>query len=153
MGHIMSSDAASGTGSTRRRSAWRASAWLNLALAFAIMFGVAALAPWPVRVVDGDTVDRWPWRHRLVGFDAPETRRPRCAAEREAGLAAAQRLRDLIAGAARVELVRTTWRLDRYGRVLSRLEIDGRDVAAIAIAEGWGHAYNGRGPRGGWCGE
>ena len=48
-------------------------AWLGL---------VAALMPRPITAIDGDTVDRWPWRYRLIGFDAPEIRRARCPAVR-----------------------------------------------------------------------
>lgn len=105
----------------------------------------------PIRVVDGDTVDKWPFRYRLVGFDAPEIRRAACYVERERGHFAAVRLAELIRDAQRVELVRTQWRPDRYGRALARLEVDGRDVATIAIDEGWGRSYSGRGQRGGWC--
>lgn len=126
------------------------SALTGLAVVLALTVG-ALLAPWPVRVIDGDTVDRWPWRYRLVGFDAPEIGRAACASERQGGVAAKIRMGELIAGAQRVDLVRTTWRLDRWGRVLARLELDGRDAAGIAIAEGWGVAYTGRGPRHRWC--
>lgn len=106
----------------------------------------------PIRVIDGDTIDRWPLRHRLLGFDAPEIGRARCDRERERGLAAKTRLGELIRGAGTVGLYRRSWALDRYGRALSRLEVDGRDVAEIAITEGWGVRYNGRGPAWDWCG-
>lgn len=130
----------------------RASAALT-GLAVMLAIGVSALLlPWPVTVVDGDTVDRWPWRWRLVGFDAPEIRQAKCPAERRLGIEARARLAEMIAGAQRVELIRTTWRLDRWGRVLGRLEIDGRDIATTAIAEGWAVSYTGRGPRQNWCG-
>lgn len=112
--------------------------------------GLIASAPYAITVVDGDTVDRI-WRHRLAGYDAPEIRRPRCAAEREAGLKAKARLEELIAGGRDVRLARAQWRLDKYGRVLGRLTIDGRDVAEIAIAEGWGRPYDGRSKPEGWC--
>ena len=112
--------------------------------------GIVASAPYEITAVDGDTVDRI-WRHRLVGYDAPEIRRPKCAAEREAGLAARVRLTELIAGGRDVRLSRVQWRPDKYGRILGRLTIDGRDVAAIAIAEGWGRPYDGRTKAEGWC--
>lgn len=111
------------------------------------------MAPHPITVIDGDTVDRWPYRYRLVGFDAPEIRRARCHLERERALAAKARLAELVASAKSIRLVRTQWRLDRWGRVLARLEVEGQDVAQIAIAEDWGHAYAGRGPKRDWCAE
>lgn len=127
------------------------SAALNAGAVMLALGACVALAPLPIVVVDGDTVDRWPWRYRLTGFDAPEVRRPRCAAERAAGLSAQYRLREIIDGAGKIEIVRERRRLDPWGRVLARLVIDGRDVAEIAIAEGWGAAYSGRGPKRDWC--
>jgi endonuclease YncB( thermonuclease family) len=51
-----------------------------------------------VRVIDGDTIrvfNRKP-NVRLVGFNAPETRRAQCDVERELGDRATRRLRDLV---------------------------------------------------------
>lgn len=125
---------------------------LNASLVLAGLVVAALVAPWPVRVVDGDTIDRGLFRYRLVGFDAPETRRARCVLERERGHAATARLRELIAGAGEVEIRRETWRLDRYWRLLGRLYVDGRDVGEIAIAEGWGAPYHVRkGKQRDWC--
>lgn len=128
-----------------------ASTLLSVATVALLMLGGVAIAPHPITVIDGDTVDRWPYRYRLVGYDAPEIRRSRCPLERQRALDAKARLQDLIAGARRVELVRTQWRLDKWGRVLARLEIDGNDVSGIALAEDWGAAYSGRGPKRDWC--
>lgn len=114
-------------------------------------FGAIALAPWPVMIVDGDTVDRMGLRYRLVGYDAPEIRRAKCDRERNQALAAKARLAELVASAQRVELIRTSWKLDPWGRALARLEIDGQDVSAIAQREGWGVSYSGRGARRDWC--
>ena len=106
-----------------------------------------------IRVVDGDTVDRWIWRWRLVGLDAPEIRRAGCAAERAAGIAARDRLAAVLAQGRVVRLAPQRWRLDKYGRVLARLEVDGEDVATLLIAEGHARPYDGRSRRAGWCGE
>jgi hypothetical protein len=51
-----------------------------------------------IRVIDGDTIRV---RHkqpnvRLVGFNAPETRRAACEAERELGAKATRRVRDIV---------------------------------------------------------
>ncbi|MEQ1578731.1 MAG: hypothetical protein ABL894_13920 [Hyphomicrobium sp.] len=43
-------------------------------IAIAAVLAAALYTP-GLRVVDGDTVDHAFWRWRLVGFDAPETRR------------------------------------------------------------------------------
>jgi endonuclease YncB( thermonuclease family) len=58
----------------------------------------APIASNDVRVIDGDTI-RVHHRHpdvRLVGFNAPETRRANCPWERELGDKATRRLRDLV---------------------------------------------------------
>ena len=51
-----------------------------------------------VRVIDGDTIRVYHQQPdvRLVGFNAPETRRAACEAERQLGAKATRRLRDLV---------------------------------------------------------
>jgi len=51
-----------------------------------------------VRVIDGDTIRLHHQKPdvRLVGFNAPETRRAICEAERDLGDKATRRLRDLV---------------------------------------------------------
>lgn len=123
----------------------------RLALALAVMLAVHELTG-TIRVVDGDTVDRWMWRWRLAGIDAPEIRRAQCAEERMAAIAARERLAALIA-AGRVSLVPVQWRPDKFGRLVGRLTVDGVDVATVMIAEGHARPYDGRSRRAGWCGE
>ena len=55
-----------------------------------------------VDVLDGDTirVDGRQPDVRLVGFNAPETTRAKCSAERDLGSVADRRLRQLVAGGA-----------------------------------------------------
>jgi endonuclease YncB( thermonuclease family) len=97
-------------------------------------------------VVDGDTVAVWRSgegvvRARLDGLDAPEIFSPGCAAEWAAGQAATLRLRTLLYGAGLRE-----WRFgrdDKWGRPLLRLTLDGRDAAALLIAEGHARPYDG----------
>ena len=52
-----------------------------------------------VRIIDGDTIRIHHQRPdvRLVGFNAPETRRAQCEVERELGSKATARLRNLCA--------------------------------------------------------
>jgi endonuclease YncB( thermonuclease family) len=99
-----------------------------------------------IHVIDGDTIRVHHQKPdvRLVGFNAPETRRAACEAEADLGAKATRRLR---------ELVRTT-KLDfelvpcacqpgmegtqacNYGRRCGILKANGRDVGAILIEEG-----------------
>jgi endonuclease YncB( thermonuclease family) len=99
-----------------------------------------------VRVLDGDTIrvhHKQP-NVRLVGFNAPETRRAVCEAERELGGKATKRLRDLIReGNLDFELVACSCPAGtagtpacNYGRQCGTLKANGRDVGAILIEEG-----------------
>lgn len=111
------------------------------------------------RVVDGDTLAVrafiWPGhevrvRVRLDGVDAPETWRPRCAAEAEAGQAAAEFLAAL-AGEGRM-LRLTDIRLGSFaGRVVARAaNEDGVDLSDALLSAG--HAIPYRRGGGDWCG-
>ena len=100
-------------------------------------------------VIDGDTI-RSPAgvKYRLMGFDAPETYQARCDEELQLGLKAKARMEQLIAsGTARL----IEHRLDKYGRTLAELTIDGNDVAETMISEGLARPYHGE-RRQGWCG-
>ncbi|MCW5771414.1 MAG: nuclease [Rhodospirillaceae bacterium] len=110
-----------------------------------------------LRVVDGDTIEVlagiWPdhyveARVRIAGIDAPELR-GRCAAEVERALAAKERVSALLA-AGRLQLRDVHY--GKYaGRVVARvLTEDGRDVAALLLADKLARPYGG-GRRAGWC--
>ena len=99
-----------------------------------------------IRVIDGDTIRV---RHkqpnvRLVGFNAPETRRAACEAERELGAKATRRLRDIVqAGNLDFEFVACACPpgtegtpVCNYGRRCGTLKANGRDVREILIGEG-----------------
>lgn len=105
------------------------------------------------RVIDGDTVDMTcpggpGFRARLTGFDTPETYEPGCAAEARLGRQATLRLRELVGGARTVGA--RLGGVDRYGRRLVSLELDGRDVGGVLISEGLAVPYSG-GRRINWC--
>ena len=113
--------------------------WASIALA-------APVNPDDVRVIDGDTIRVF---HnspnvRLVGFNAPETRRAQCEAERELGAKATRRVRDLVqAGNLDFEFVAcacsrgTEGTLScNHGRRCGTLKANGKDVGEILIAEG-----------------
>jgi micrococcal nuclease len=116
------------------------------ALAFTAPAWAEPIEPADVRVIDADTVQVYGVdpNVRLVGFDAPETWRPDCDAERKLGLKATARLRTLVhAGKLDFEYVRcscpeaklgTHW--CNWGRDCGTLKSDGRDVGDILIAEG-----------------
>jgi micrococcal nuclease len=99
--------------------------------------------------IDGDTIKSPAGvKYRLLGFDAPETYLAKCIEELDLGTAAKRRLQELIdTGKARlIESGKT----DKYRRSLATLTINGKDVAAILIAEGLARPYAG-GKREGWC--
>jgi endonuclease YncB( thermonuclease family) len=87
---------------------------------------------------------------RLRGHDCPETYYAQCESERGRGDAATERLRQLLAGAKKFEIV-VGWQTDRYGRQIGRIRVDVKDVGCLA-REGLCVPYDGRRPRRDWCG-
>jgi len=130
--------------------------WRSLAAVAVLLLTFLIFQPWAdagaepivgsrIRVIDGDTirVDRARPDVRLVPFNAPETRRPKCEAERDLGGKATRRLRDLVAaGGLELEYVRCacapgtegTMRCN-YGRKCGVLKSNGKNVGEILIAE------------------
>jgi micrococcal nuclease len=106
----------------------------------------APINPNDVRVIDGDTIRVYQKQPnvRLVGFNAPETRKPQCNAERGLGARATRRVRDLVReGNLDFEFVACSCpsgtegtQACNYGRRCGMLKVDGRDVGKILIAEG-----------------
>jgi endonuclease YncB( thermonuclease family) len=119
--------------------------WLNAGLPWP---GATTSAYLPVAhaisVVDGDTIRIGGRLTRLTGFNAPETWKPNCAAERHLGEAATARLRQLVDGGdAQFASLRCACRPGtegtmncNYGRACGSLRVDGRDVGDILISEG-----------------
>lgn len=91
-----------------------------------------------IRVVDGDTIDaeidlgfdiKVTKRIRLGGINAPESR-TRNKVEKKLGLAAKERLKEMMEGAANCFELESQ-ELGKFGRVIGRLHIDkiaGKDV-------------------------
>ena len=100
------------------------------------------------RAVDGDTLDCAGRRIRLANVDAPELH-GRCPAEIQ--MAERAKLAAMIALATSPARVVPEGRDDRYGRLLARVAIDGRDLGETLIAQGLARGYAG-GTRRGWCG-
>ncbi|MBI1250292.1 MAG: hypothetical protein GC189_02335 [Alphaproteobacteria bacterium] len=104
-----------------------------------------------VRVIDGDTVEvrGTGERVRLANIDAPEAGDgARCSAERAA---AARATAALEAFTARGEVtIRPTGRIDRYGRVVGYLMVDGADAGQALMAQRLARPWRGR--RAPWCG-
>lgn len=106
-----------------------------------------------LRVVDGDTVritcpGRTNFRARLVGFDTPEVFHYGCRSELAAGQRATRALEAQIAAAKRITFVFQG--PDRYGRELTILYLDDRNIATTMIEAGLARPYDG-GRRPGWC--
>jgi endonuclease YncB( thermonuclease family) len=104
------------------------------------------IQPDDVRVIDGDTI-RFLHRQpdiRLVGFNAPETRRALCEAEADLGAKATRRLREIVrAGNLDFRFVACSClpgtegtEVCNFGRRCGRLASNGRDVGSILISEG-----------------
>jgi len=121
-----------------------------LFLVAVIVLASAAAQVGTIEVVDGDTVRQGGVSWRLMGYDCAETYYARCASERARGDAATRRLQQLLAGAKKVDLIADR-QIDRYGRQLGHLRVDGRDVGEVLVREGLCVSYGGRGPRKEWC--
>ena len=84
---------------------------------------------------------------RIRGVDTPEIR-GKCEAEKEGAVAARDFLRELLARAARIDLVDV--KRGKYFRIVATVRADGVDMAAALIENGLGRPYGG-GKRAEWC--
>lgn len=103
-----------------------------------------------IYLIDGDTADVGGDRFRLVGYDTPETYKPRCSYEKALGEEATRRARQLVRNAGAVDFIILPGR-DKYGRGLARIFLHGKDLGEILISEGLARPYH-RGRRKSWCG-
>jgi endonuclease YncB( thermonuclease family) len=107
-----------------------------------------AFAAGDLRVIDGDDLE---WRgqlYRLAGYDTPEIYSYRSNIdqdlERHRGKLAKLRLETLIAAPRNIHLIDWGKQVGPGARHLATLLIDGCDVRAIAIEEGWAVDYRER---------
>ncbi|NTA84166.1 thermonuclease family protein [Agrobacterium tumefaciens] len=99
-------------------------------------------------VVDGDTFWFRGAKIRIADIDTPELSPPRCARERQRGMAAKQRLLEILNSGPLV--FRSTARdEDRFGRKLRVVYRGHRSVGDMLVAEGFARRWEGS--RQGWC--
>ena len=104
-------------------------------------------------VMDGDTVRDTinGVTYRLENIDSPETEdRARCYREREHGKRAKFEALKILQAAGRIE-VHATGRIDKYGRSIAFIDVDGRDFGELMIERGFARPWSGQ-PQV-WCGR
>lgn len=115
---------------------------LLLLLALALNAGHAqhAAIAGPATVIDGDTLDVAGVRIRLWGIDAPESRQVCTVAGQDypCGGRATQHLRALVGERPVACEPRAT---DRYGRTVALCRVEGRDLGAAMVRDGWAVAF------------
>ena len=98
-------------------------------------------------LVDGDTGWESGVKWRALDVDTPEIGYAECATEKRLGIAARDRLRQLMAGGYKIE-----WNGSKgyYGRALANIRLaDGRDAGQVLIKEGLSQPWPNEGNR--WC--
>lgn len=112
--------------------------------------------------IDGDTIHdgHRTQGYRLFGIDTPELARAKCSAEKALGLAASARVQGLLDAAREVRAFpawnpkgRPDWPTDGFERRIARIEIDGKDLGELLLAEGLAKPYDGEGEHPDWCGS
>lgn len=112
-------------------------------------FGICGMAFGRDCVVDGDTIVYGGERVRMIDYDTPEISEPRCASEYALGQRAKFRLLDIL-NSGTVEVRPYGARdIDKYGRKLRLVLVDGRSVGDTLISEGLAWPWEGH--RHAWC--
>ncbi|MBF2714072.1 thermonuclease family protein [Agrobacterium vitis] len=99
-------------------------------------------------VVDGDTFWFRGEKIRIADIDTPELSPPRCERERKRGLAAKQRLLDIL-NSGPLSFKTTARDEDRFGRKLRIVYRERRSVGDLLVAEGLARKWEGS--RRSWC--
>jgi endonuclease YncB( thermonuclease family) len=104
-----------------------------------------------IEVYDGDTFDAGLERFRPDGIDTPELGdKAHCPLEQQRAEAARDLAISVFRGAQRVVATPTERRRDRYGRVVARIVVDGRDYNEIMLERDFARPYI-RPPGWNWC--
>ncbi|WP_082649972.1 thermonuclease family protein [Bradyrhizobium lablabi] len=111
---------------------------MRVALAALATLAVLTPAMAGVTVIDGDTVDIDNVRIRIISIDTPETFRSRCENEYQLGVAAKNRLIELLKSG---EVSYTPNGVDRFGRTLATVYAGTVDVGAVLLKEGYALPY------------
>jgi endonuclease YncB( thermonuclease family) len=123
---------------------FRLLAVLAFALVTAQHAAASFISPQQIRVIEGDTIVAGGRTVRLSGFVTPDPQGTRCAGERELGVKATKRVRQLIdAGDLDYSPVTCSCPTTILGRLMCRatrscgvLKSHGRNIGEILIAEG-----------------
>ena len=96
-------------------------------------------------IVDGDTFDASVdigfsitinHRFRVIGLDTPETYRPKCLSEKEHGIKATERAKELLLD--KEVIIKSERVVGIYGRYGATITLaDGRDFATVMLNEGF----------------
>jgi endonuclease YncB( thermonuclease family) len=123
---------------------------IGLLLVLPCSLSADAIKPSDIYVIDGDTIEAFGKRIRLVGFDAPELgEHAHCGLERMLAARATSRLRQMIqiSNDVDLQLVECSCRPGtegtkacNYGRACGYLTIDGQDAGDILITENLAHS-------------
>ena len=106
-----------------------------------------ALAGQRIYAFDGDTFVMGGRRIRIANIDAPELHPPRCAEEERLGMAAKEKLQQLL-GSGAVTVSGSSH--DRYGRDVRSVQVNGQDVGEAMLSAGLARSYHGE-KRQPWC--
>jgi endonuclease YncB( thermonuclease family) len=101
-------------------------------------------------VIDGDTIDYQGQRIRMVDYDTPEIGEPKCASEEALGHKAKHRLIEILNSGPVAVTPQGDRDMDKYGRKLRLVTVNGQSVGDTLIAEGLAVPWEGH--RHYWCG-
>lgn len=99
-------------------------------------------------MVDGDTFWFRGAKIRIADIDTPELSPPRCERERQRGMAAKQRLLEIL-NSGPLSFKSTAQDEDRFGRKLRVVYRGDRSIGDMLVAEGLARKWEGS--RRGWC--
>lgn len=109
----------------------------NIRTTALFVIGLSSAVAFGQTVTDGDTLRIDHKTYRLFGIDAPESAQV-CFDGWPAGRLAATKLQELIAGRPIQCQARDT---DRYGRAIAVCFVDGQDVGALLVRDGYAWAF------------